>query len=287
MAEELNNVDLIDNKFDNSLQRRKGRPWGKTGPYKPRIPKKELNDNIDLKAEDLNIIELNTEEKPNAALDFQLNNNEDLNLDDIKNLSIVPPSKPTFNAPPRHQPKPQPRQYFTADQLMSGKMSHGKMNNDDDDDDKERSDIIAKLHKYQSSFTVCAALNINFDAKTSVLKCKLEDCRNAVNNKNTHAIFKTTYLTTVKGVEFIGSRSGMKLYGLSSMLGQSEEVDSILKEMSIEMMGGFRLPAHQRLIMCTLSSAMIINNMNSKAELLNNFTKEPIKEDVQDKYKDL
>ena len=285
MTEELNNVELIDNKFDNSLQRRKGRPWGKTGPYKPRLPK-ELNDNIDLKAEDLNIIELNTEEKPNAALDFQLNNNEDLNLDDIKNLSIVPPSKPTFNAPPRHQPKPQPRQYFTADQLMGGKMSYGKMNSDDDDD-KERSDIIAKLHKYQSSFTVCAALNINFDAKTSVLKCKLEDCRNAVNNKNTHAIFKTTYLTTVKGVEFIGSRSGMKLYGLSSMLGQSEEVDSILKEMSIEMMGGFRLPAHQRLIMCTLSSAMIINNMNSKAELLNNFTKEPIKEDIEDRYKDL
>ena len=79
----------------------------------------------------------------------------------------------------------------------------------------------------------------------------------------------------------------MKLYGLSNMLAQSEEVDSILKELECEMMGGLRLPAHQRLLMCTLSSAMVIDGMNKKSEMLNNFSQEKLNDDVVKKYEDL
>ena len=159
--------------------------------------------------------------------------------------------------------------------------------NDDQDDDKDRQNIINKLRKYQSSFKVCGDININYEGKTSYLKNKLEDFRNAINNKNTHAIVKTGYLTTVKGLEFVGSKGGMKLYGLSNMLAQSEEVDSILKELECEMMGGLRLPAHQRLLMVTLSSAMVIDGMNKKSEILNDFSKTEITPEIKDNYKDL
>ena len=127
----------------------------------------------------------------------------------------------------------------------------------------------------------------NYEGKTSYLKGKLEDFRNAINNKNTHAIVKTGYLTTVKGLEFVGCKGGMKLYGLSNMLSQSEEVDSILKELECEMMGGLRLPAHQRLLMVTLSSAMVIDGMNKKSEILNDFTKSEITTEIKSKYEDL
>ena len=71
------------------------------------------------------------------------------------------------------------------------------------------------------------------------------------------------------------------------MLSQSEEVDSILKELECEMMGGLRLPAHQRLLMVTLSSAMVIDGMNKKSEILNDFSKTEITPEIKSKYEDL
>ena len=230
----------------NSLKRGKGRPFGKIGKYKPRMPK-ELKNNV-LNDDEFNLInpvseikniqlndDIKVDAKPTPIVEEMqpiqenepVNLNEPLNLDDLKNKDYVFQLPQTRAEHKPHQQQPRQPQIppiakrsnsnfvFRAEDFFDRNMNlkNGPVN-DDEDDDKDRQSIINKLRKYQSSFKICADININYDGKTSYLKGKLEDFRNAINNKNTHAIVKTGYLTTVKGLEFVGCKGGMKLYGL-------------------------------------------------------------------------
>ena len=52
-------------------------------------------------------------------------------------------------------------------------------------------------------------------------------------------------------------------------------------------MSGLKLPATTRLLMVTVSSAMIVNNMNKQDEILNDFTKSEITTAIKEKFDDL
>ena len=144
---------------------------------------------------------------------------------------------------------------------------------EDYDDDSERQGIINKLKKYQASFIVCANININYEGKTSYLKEKQEEFKNSIGSKNTMAILKSCYIASVKGVEFVGSKANMKLYGLADMLSKNDEVDNIIKELHCEHMSGLKMKPEHRLLLITISSAMVVNGINKWSELLNEFSK--------------
>jgi len=155
------------------------------------------------------------------------------------------------------------------------------------EDDKERDNLITKLKKYQANFKVLANININFDGKVAYLKSKLDEFRNTIHTNNIHNVIKTGYVGTIKGIEFLGGKAGAKLYGLSSMVGQSEEIDSLLKEIECERIGNLNKKPEHRLLLATARCAIVVNQINIQNENLNKFSNEAISEETKTKFEDL
>jgi hypothetical protein len=147
--------------------------------------------------------------------------------------------------------------------------------------------ILKKIKKYKANFAVLKDFPVDEKAPLETLELKLSEMRDAISGKNMHAIFRGGYLMGVKGFEGIGCRAGLRLYGLSAQLSQSPEIDSILREIECEMGCGFRLRPEQRLLMATITSAMVVDNMNRRAETVKGFTSEPAKAEVTEKYAEL
>ena len=154
------------------------------------------------------------------------------------------------------------------------------------DVDKKK-EILQKIRRYRESFEAVRAMRgPSEDASLEALEAHLETIRVTVSCKNTHVVVKGAYTVAVKGVEIVTTKVGMKTYGLSQMLSQSAEVDSILKELECEI-GLGHVPPMQRLLFVTLSSAVVLDGANRRAEILGGFKKAEVSQDVAGKYKDL
>ena len=88
-------------------------------------------------------------------------------------------------------------------------------------------------------------------------------------------------------METVGSRFGAKLYGMSQILEQSPEVDHQLKIIECELNLGSKLNPYQTLFIITLSTGLAIDGLNRKSELLHEFQKTKVNEDINKKYTDL
>ena len=154
------------------------------------------------------------------------------------------------------------------------------------DVDKKK-EVLQKIRRYRESFEAVRAMRgPSDDASLEALEAHLETIRVTVSCKNTHAVVKGAYTVGVKGVEILTTKVGMKTYGLSQMLSQSGEVDSILKELECEI-GLGHVPPMQRLFFVTLSSAIVLDGANRRAEILGGFKKAEVSQEVAGKYKDL
>ena len=135
------------------------------------------------------------------------------------------------------------------------------------DDSKKRKEILAKINRYKQAFDVLKAVPVDPNASTEELGAKLEEMRITISSKNTHAIFKTVYISSVKCTELIAARAGGKLYGLADLLSKSSEVDMILREIEAEHGLTGSLRPEQRLLVATLGAAIAVDQMNRKSEL--------------------
>ena len=154
------------------------------------------------------------------------------------------------------------------------------------DDREERRQIIDKIKKYRQGFDAARALPFDESMSTDRLRSLLDDIRLSISSRNTSLIFRSGYLTAVKGVEIVGSKAGMRCYGLADTLGKSVEVSDLLKEIEAEV-GIKYISPWKRLAFITVSTAVVLDGMNRRAETLASFKSEPVSPVLDDRYKDL
>ena len=84
----------------------------------------------------------------------------------------------------------------------------------------------------------------------------------------------------------MASKGGLKCYGLADMLGKSAEVDNILKEMEAEI-GIKYISPWKRLAFITCTTAVVLDGMNRRAEVLAGFKAETVAPEIAKNYADL
>ena len=154
------------------------------------------------------------------------------------------------------------------------------------DDRNERRELIDKIKKYRQGFDAARALPFNEEMSTDKLRSLLDDIRLCISSRNTSLIFRSGYLTAVKGVELVGSKTGLRCYGLADALGKRVEVADLLKEIEAEV-GIKYISPWKRLAFITVSTAVVLDGMNRRAELLATYKAEPVSPVLDEKYKDL
>ena len=154
------------------------------------------------------------------------------------------------------------------------------------DDRNERRELIDKIKKYRLSFEAVRALPFNEDMSTEKLRSLLDDIRLSISSRNTSLIFRSGYLTAVKGVELVGTKTGLRCYGLADALGKSAEVADLLRELEAEI-GIKYVSPWKRLAFITVTTAVVLDGMNRRSELLATYKSEPVSPVLDEKYKDL
>ena len=143
-------------------------------------------------------------------------------------LAAIPDEEEPFSfAPPTPPAEPIVCQPQPAPMIMYSRP-------DPPDDRDERRQLIDKIKKYRQGFDAARALPFHEDMPTDKLRALLDDIRLSISSRNTSLIFRSGYLTAVKGVEIVGSKAGMRCYGLADALGKSAEVSELLKEIEAE-----------------------------------------------------
>ena len=125
-----------------------------------------------------------------------------------------------------------------------------------------------------------------YNCTSDKLDAHLEEIRIVVGSKTTHTLVKHTYLAGVKALEVGTCAIAMKTYGLTQLISQNAEIDSILKEVAAEMGIGAVPPAH-RLALATIGAVLALDSAQRRTEVLAGFKKEPVHDDIHMKYKDL
>ena len=154
------------------------------------------------------------------------------------------------------------------------------------EDREERRQLIDKIKKYRQGFDAARALPFHEDMPTDKLRALLDDIRLSISSRNTSLIFRSGYLTAVKGVEIVGSKVGMRCYGLADALGKSAEVSDLLREIEAEV-GIKYISPWKRLAFITVSTAVVLDGMNRRAETLASFKSEPVSPMLDETFKDL
>ena len=157
------------------------------------------------------------------------------------------------------------------------------------DESKEkarRNSALTKVKRYRESFEAVRAMRFSEDWSTDAIESHLEDIRIMISSKTTGLLVKSAYTMGVKGVEVGTCMIGMKTYGLADLLSKNAEIDSILKEIQCELGVGTIPPMH-RLALATISTVFVLDSVNKRAEVLGNFKKEPVAENISNKYSDL
>jgi len=188
-----------------------------------------------------------------------------------------------------HKPEPPPAasvQEAPSPPMLTFNSTGSYPTNPPPDDKDERRELIDKIRKYRHGFDAARALPFNEDMPTDKLRSLLDDIRLSISSRNTSLLFRNGYLTAVKGVELVGSKAGLRCYGLADTLGKSVEVSDLLKEMEAEM--GIRyISPWKRLAFITMSTAVVLHGLNARAEILANYKQEPVSATLDAKYKDL
>ena len=151
---------------------------------------------------------------------------------------------------------------------------------------EERRQIIDKIKKYRQGFDAARALPFHEDMSTDALRAMLDDIRLSISSRNTSMVFRTGYLTAVKGVELVGTKVGMRCYGLADCLGKSQDVADCLRELEVEC-GLKYISPWKRLAFISVSTAVVLHGVNQRAEMLAGFKSEPVSPVLDAKYKDL
>ena len=147
--------------------------------------------------------------------------------------------------------------------------------------------MLGKIARYKQSFEVLKAVPVDTNASVEELEAKLEEMRLTISSKNTHTIFKTVYIASVKAGEIGAARFGGKLHGLADLLSKNPEVDMILKEIEAEHGITGSLKPEQRLLVATLGAAIAVDQLNRRSELLNAFTKTTVDPGIKGAFSDL
>ena len=154
------------------------------------------------------------------------------------------------------------------------------------DDRDERRQLIDRIKKYRQGFDAAKALPFNEDMSTDRLRSLLDDIRLSISSRNTSLIFRSGYLTAVKGVELVGTKTGLRCYGLADALGKSAEVSDLLKEIEAEV-GIKYVSPWKRLAFITVTTAVVLDGLNRRAELLATYKQEAVNPVLDERYKDL
>ena len=155
------------------------------------------------------------------------------------------------------------------------------------EDTKRRKDVLGKIARYKQSFEVLKAVPVDTNASVEELETKLEEMRLTISSKNTHTIFKTVYIASVKAGEIGAARFGGKLHGLADLMSKNPEVDMILKEIEAEHGITGSLKPEQRLLVATLGAAIAVDQLNRRSEILNAFTKTEVDPGIKGAFSDL
>ena len=177
--------------------------------------------------------------------------------------------------PPQRQPESPQIVYVTQEPAVNESRERAR-----------RHAALQRIKKYRESFEAVAAMPFSETWSTDQLESHLESVRACVSAKTTGLLVKGAYLAGVKGLEVATTSVGIKSYGITQILSQSAEIDSLLKEIACEC-GIGHIPATTRLALATLQTIFVLDSTNRRAEALAGFKAEPVNVELKGKYSDL
>ena len=154
------------------------------------------------------------------------------------------------------------------------------------EDKARRNNVLTKLRKYRASFEAVRLMKFDENWTVEKLEEHLEDVRLIVSSKTTGVIIKNVYLGGVKALEVASCAAHMKTYGLTQLVSQNAEINSILLELQAEIGIGHVPPGH-RLAIATIGACIALDSAQRKAEILAGFKKEQVNPDLSAKFGDL
>ena len=196
---------------------------------------------------------------------------------------------PELEAEPEVIPEPPvaPMQSFSFSSLSPSIFTQPPPVEESEEDRILRASLMGKLKRYATEFPAFAQPPPAPDASLHTLRTQLDEVRGMIQNKTTAVLIKRAYLTSVSTLEIFGKKTRTaNLDGLADLMARSSEVDECLKQISCEIDLGYISPI-KKLAFITVSSAYILNTMNAKAKVFEEFGKENVKADTLKTFADL
>lgn len=135
-----------------------------------------------------------------------------------------------------------------------------------------RRDTLAKIRRYKSQFLALQNYPVDENASLDRLEETLQSFRSAVGNKTSLAVFKSTYVTAIRGLEKAAKAVGGRCEGSADILARSEQVECLLKVVLAEYGVGERVSPLGQICFVSLATLLSVHALNSRAEALRNLT---------------
>ncbi len=130
--------------------------------------------------------------------------------------------------------------------------------------------------------------NINLESKgLKELEKILIDTENIVRSRGSENFTQIMAIRTLKTCEALTANTRLKLQGIADICAQDQEFKNLIDELVWEY-GGFKnLPVIYRLPIYLGGIAYSVHTMNMQNDMLNKYLKKEIKENINEKYKNL
>lgn len=173
------------------------------------------------------------------------------------------------------------------DRMLAGAMNQGPMMVEPvrEDPVKKRA-LIMKLQRYKEVFAhVLRDINLSgLDFKSQQeLEGLLDEVRLVVSTKNCRNMFKQTFLAGISAIEnLIAPRVNLRVQGLTQALAQSQEVQDLLNEISLEHQEYIYTKPEYRIMMTVTQTCLALHYSNKQMDNVKHVVREHLDKEVDE-----
>lgn len=156
-----------------------------------------------------------------------------------------------------------------------------------------RRQLIKQIMMYKMSRLAKHLTMFDLNAQSLELKSQIEledllrEIKYTVGVRSNLTFFQTAAENGLVGVEYMATRAGMRVSGLSYYLQKNEEFQDLVAEVGLKYSNYTYIEPEARLGLLVLRTALGLHNLNKSQEETQKFLNGEISKSVEEKYKDL
>ena len=154
--------------------------------------------------------------------------------------------------------------------------------------DTAKAKVLAKIARYREQFDILRDYPVNEFDSAEGLETQLNTMKMKIHSKKGVLFLKSVYMAGVGGWEFINTKANtLQLGGLTQMMGQSPDVDLLLREIQAEYGFGSGLRPEFKLCMLTLQTSVMVDTFNRQKLKYKDKLDGEVKTELVSEFKDL